>query len=882
MSQQRITIVWADAPVRATIEVLHGRLATINTNGDNTEVHSDGSIHSGGGAIRWTLTIADSCNNAGVKGTRVRVLAEHRSFTFFTRDISRENPVLLIPYGAAVTTADDLRSYAEIADGIRARGLSTELDKIRLACEEDFAQASTEVRNPHCPVWLGLSRDMRMFEVDNFTDRGYWGFIRPKLPKEGICLPETGALPVEYGFVVGRGTSCQLNISRYLEEGCLPIIHSDAHDGGIDYHLTAFADLEHTPFTSSNLRGTHYLVADRKSFGFSHSDEQARHAEELEPQEYDEQDEQTLLCMRIVAQNNGDVPAFAWFEAPNPEHVQTSQAILRDYYVNSPGLGCFTPDRVFCAARVNGRPLGQAEIAILIQPKQCVVVEYYLPHRPIDAIRGMRLLSSDAASFEERHKRCRTFWRETLAKAAVVQIPEQRIDEMFRAGLLHLDLITYGNEPAGTLAPNVGRYAPIGTESSPIIQMYDTVGRHDLARRSIQYFLDKQRDNGQMQNYMHYQSETGPVLWAIGEHYRYTRDIEWVRSIAAKLNKACDYLIDRRKENLRESLRGRGYGLIDGAVADPEETTHYFMNSGYVYLGLARVAEMFEPIDPQRSSELAAVANGLKNDLLTAVQEAIARGPVIPLEDGTWVPTVGPFVESEGALALLTERTIALTHSNFHLHDSALGPLYLMLQELIDPCSPTGDLLLKAHHRLATTRNVSPSQPYYCRHDYAHLRRGEVNAFLKCYYNTVASQADRETYTFWEHQYGYGVHKTHEETWFLMQTRWMLMVEVGPDLHLLSGIPRRWMNGESPFQFKGLVSHFGPVDLTVHSRPDQGLIEARIRGGTRPLPKRVSIRLPHPAGQRAVECVGGHYDDNKERVLLDTFNGEAVIKLRFA
>jgi hypothetical protein len=115
-----------------------------------------------------------------------------------------------------------------------------------------------------------------------------------------------------------------------------------------------------------------------------------------------------------------------------------------------------------------------------------------------------------------------------------------------------------------------------------------------------------------------------------------------------------------------------------------------------------------------------------------------------------------------------------------------------------------------------------------------------------------------------------------------MQTRWMLMVEVVPDLHLLSGIPRRWMNGESPFQFKGLVSHFGPVDLTVHSRPDQGLIEARIRGGTRPLPKRVSIRLPHPAGQRAVECVGGHYDDNKERVLLDTFNGEAVIKLRFA
>ena len=40
---------------------------------------------------------------------------------------------------------------------------------------------------------------------------------------------------------------------------------------------------------------------------------------------------------------------------------------------------------------------------------------------------------------------------------------------MIRAGLLHLDMVTYGKEPDGILAANVGVYSPIGTESAPII-----------------------------------------------------------------------------------------------------------------------------------------------------------------------------------------------------------------------------------------------------------------------------------------------------------------------------------------------------------------------------------------------------------------------------
>ncbi len=113
---------------------------------------------------------------------------------------------------------------------------------------------------------------------------------------------------------------------------------------------------------------------------------------------------------------------------------------------------------------------------------------------------------------------------------------------MIKAGLLHLDLITYGKEPDGTLAPSVGVYSPIGTESSPIMQFYMSMGWHDVAKRSLMYFLDKQHDDGMIQNFGGYMVETGAALWSMGEYFRYSNDTAWVREVEPKLLKACEFL----------------------------------------------------------------------------------------------------------------------------------------------------------------------------------------------------------------------------------------------------------------------------------------------------------------------------------------------------
>src|SRR5690606_33536219 len=236
------------------------------------------------------------------------------------------------------------------------------------------------------------------------------------------------------------------------------------------------------------------------------------------------------------------------------------------------------------------------EIAVLVQPGDSAVFELYIPHQPV---KNERLLSfASKETFEQRYQKTKSFWKNKLNDAATVKLPETRLQEMIYAGLLHMDLITYGKEQDSVLAATIGVYPPIGTESAPIIQFYLSMGWFNKAKMSIQYFLDKQHDNGLMQNFGHYMVETGGALWNMGEYYRYTRDNEWLAKNKARIMKSVNYLIDWRNQNKTDSLKNAGYGMIKGKVADPEDHFHQYMLNGYAYLGVKRIAEMLEGSDP--------------------------------------------------------------------------------------------------------------------------------------------------------------------------------------------------------------------------------------------------------------------------------------------
>ena len=92
-------------------------------------------------------------------------------------------------------------------------------------------------------------------------------------------------------------------------------------------------------------------------------------------------------------------------------------------------------------------------MSVLLAPGEKAEYVFKLPHRPIPAARAADLART---SFDAKLAECRAFWRRKLAAMPALHLPEKRIDEMMRAGLLHLDLVAYGKEPDGAVAATIG------------------------------------------------------------------------------------------------------------------------------------------------------------------------------------------------------------------------------------------------------------------------------------------------------------------------------------------------------------------------------------------------------------------------------------------
>ena len=658
-----------------------------------------------------------------------------------------------------------------------------------------------------------------------------------------MYAPGSQSRHINYSYVIGRGQGVRPNLKRRLEDGVLPILNSQLTDGGINYSTTMFTSFESSPLSVERAYGTDFFVADSYLAGSMFTEQQEGIVEERLKEFNQLENEQTVLYHRTVATNNDEVPRYAWFKLASPGRAWWD----RFDYSFEKGYSRFSDEEIFVVAKLNGKPAPNEELAVMLKPGDSVIFEFYIPHSPVSKLRARQLMDQ---SFDQRYTEAKNFWNAKLNRAARISVPEKRIDEMIRAGLLHLDLSTYGKEPDGALAPSIGIYAPIGTESAPIIQFYMSMGYFDEAKRALMYFLEKQHDDGMIQNFGGYMVETGAVLWSIGEYFRYTRDTSWLLEVKPKLIKSSDFLINWRNEHKRPELKNKGYGLIAGKVADPDDPFHQFMLNGYGYLGLSRMAEVLNVIDTKVGERYKREAKGWKVDIHTSFFYAMSHSPVVPLGDGTWSPTAPPWTEGTGPRALYVNEETFYSHGTFTVADVLLGPLYLVFCEVLDYNDPVSKKMLDYHRELFYQENSAFSQPYYSRHNWLQLKNGMVKPFLNTYFNTFSALADRETYSFWEHLYHASPHKTHEEAWFLMETRWMLWHEDGNILKLLSTIPRQWMENGKNIQLNNVESYFGPIKLSVNSGLDQGFITADIQCNSFTKPDTVTIRLPHPEGKK--------------------------------
>jgi hypothetical protein len=350
---RRVAIEWRDGRPQGEVSVTNGSLAAMNVAQGKGAVSGTSRFSAAAdGRFRLELELSGSEAAYGHVAAIVSVKTTNNPFSFFLRDVRSNHPIYIPEYGVAVTGAEDARSYQQIEDAVRAKGLQTKLERISSEPEESFASAAAHTRELKCQTWLGLSRDMRIFGVGERLD-----WIQPRFHGNEVALPEAGDKPVRYNFLMGRGWGAVENISRWLEDGSLPILHGRLVDDDITYNVTAFVTLESKPLRAGNVRGTHFLVADGYGLGHMFTQEQQAQYDALLPAEMN-QTEETVLYLRISAVNTAAVPRYAFFKNPAPSAAGAYT------FEGANGLAVYKSGRVFAVSLLNGKALGEEEVAV--------------------------------------------------------------------------------------------------------------------------------------------------------------------------------------------------------------------------------------------------------------------------------------------------------------------------------------------------------------------------------------------------------------------------------------------------------------------------------------------------------------------------------------
>lgn len=560
---------------------------------------------------------------------------------------------------------------------------------------------------------------------------------------------------------------------------------------------------------------------------------------------------------------------------------------------------------------------GAVRYEVKLEPGEQHVIHIVTPGRPLANSEQAKLRGLD---YESVHQAVGDYWKARLQEGMQVRIPDEKLQNVYNATLQHFLLVLTKDGKRQEHYPNTAMlyYGSIGSESSPVIQSLDMRGLHQRAASCLHAWISTQGDSMPQGDYdskeggfyhfwPNYTSCQGGVLWALAEHYLYTRDQDWLRKVAPNIIAGCDFLIRERRRTMKLLPGGRKplhYGFAPaGCIADSRDWEYSFIMNAYFYLGLKKSAQILRDVDEAQAQRIAAEAEDYLQTLRHAANECAAISPVTRLRDGTSVPSVPSYV---GLRGLSTDVKDSADPDLRHGYgsDSTTGPLHLVKGEVLAADDPLVTAILNyledrffMYSPLSCRVDLDnlttdwfnlggfdKLQPYYCHYQDAYLRRDEIPNFLRGFFNTMAAISDPMTLTFQEELdfSGGQPHKTHEEGWFFHQLRHMLVMEMEDELYLARGTPREWLEDGKVISVERASTYFGEMGYRIESFAHQGRIEATVRQPTRNPPSKLYLRLraPRQLPFKRVTIDGGpwqQFDAGKEWIALPRSSREIKI-----
>lgn len=372
---------------------------------------------------------------------------------------------------------------------------------------------------------------------------------------------------------------------------------------------------------------------------------------------------------------------------------------------------------------------------------------------------------------------------------------------------------------------------------------------------------------------------TGSMLYAFALHYRYTRDREWLQRVAPALIRACDWIITERQETKKKDEKGhkvlhfgllpigRAYDTADEAISQlacdgelaggqmddrhaPLSTYYPCWTDSYSSQGLTFVGEALAEIGHPDGARLLKEAKDYREDILEVMRRTRNSDPgAAPYPERLYRPPAWAEFAT-GALAYLDTGFMKPSSEAFEQLED-----YMKAKWNRGILGLTGGMEKNGDPHGTNSFYVDFSEDIWHR---SWLLRGEVEKAMLAFYSMLAYGLDKQTlgtverFHLNERRYAPFFMDTSGSARVCGLIRQALVLEEGKVLHLLAGIPRRWLEEGQEIRLTKGVTTAARLDFSVKSHVANGHISSYLTFTELRSPEfeSVRLRLPHPTKQQ--------------------------------
>jgi hypothetical protein len=585
---------------------------------------------------------------------------------------------------------------------------------------------------------------------------------------------------------------------------------------------------------------------------------------------------ETALADKPARESGGWDIAYVRFEMTNISPSLRTAAMRADVSLNNGGRVTSDGARVLDPNGAELMALSDSRHEFELKPGESAQLYFKIPYVP-DA---KRLLAPPSkADFEAAHTRVKNFWRGLLGKAAVIDVPEPRLNNVWRALLLQNFILadgprfTYGSG----LMYNDSTYPQENGFATHTFAMY---GFKDYADALQPWFVGMSvtREGAARK----YQNRRAMVLHHLLENYRLTGKTTLFDRFKADYYRVADEIISDRRSTMVE-VKGEKplhWGLLpaDKPGVDVQASTQTVYVLGHNITNCQGLQDfgrflVVTGIDRERGERYLREAADFRKTLMSAMERAAirvpGRPPFVDLQTLYFreTPDYGPEPYDDLALGRLQGSYFHYWvdmefHYNFFNPDDAVG------QWLADYVQQRNGFVLGLTRARGMKDKPSGNvNPVYDAGYYNYrLRRGEIDRFLVGLYGRLAFGMSRNVYVSSEGQpfVGYNTEKggfvgaaysfpnsaSNASTLLMLRNALVLEelkddVETG-DIFLLRGAPRAWFEDGKRIRVAGLATYFGDISFSVESNVNQGAIRASVQAPARNPYRRILLNLRHP------------------------------------